>query len=263
MGFGNPSTADRDSRVDIVVPAEEFRDKPNRDYGKKSLLICVTPANPQSAGHFSRGIATISGSATATSGPRDRAHFTRQEHVYFNQCGFKLTTLAVEKLRGPRKWRGGTTRPGSYHRDGEPRGGGSYPTQNGLLLKRTQQIISVTKQIAISRRDATDLPHGECQKLLKTSLTLEHEVVVACHNGKFLLFQMSLFRAQFCFCFCFWSLFSSGVDIGVLIPPSPPFFILLFLFRFFFINFSFFSQWQVFVPVRMLPFVCHSNDASV
>ena len=63
--------------MDIVVPAGELRDAPINAYRDKGLLIDVTYADPQSAGHLQRGSANIDGSAAATSEARKSAHYVR------------------------------------------------------------------------------------------------------------------------------------------------------------------------------------------
>ena len=64
---GEPFTADRNLRMDIVVRRGGLRDVPNREYRKKSTLLDVTHADRQAQIHRRGGSADHDGSAASTS----------------------------------------------------------------------------------------------------------------------------------------------------------------------------------------------------
>ncbi|CAN0507989.1 unnamed protein product [Laminaria digitata] len=74
---GEPFTADRNLRMDIVIRREGFRDAPNREFRDKSILLDVTHACPQAQVHLRGGSADQDGSAASTSEARKRHHYAR------------------------------------------------------------------------------------------------------------------------------------------------------------------------------------------
>ena len=64
---GEPFTADRNLRVDIVVRRTGLRDAPNREYRETSILLGVTHADPQAQVYLRGGSADHDGSAASTS----------------------------------------------------------------------------------------------------------------------------------------------------------------------------------------------------
>ena len=147
---GEPFTADRNLRMDIVVRRGGLRDAPNREYREKSILLDVTHADPQAQIHLRGGSADHDGSAASTSEARKRQHYARPGHVSFDERSHKLATLAVESF-------GRLGVEGSKFIDQLAasvvggRDGGSMG-RKGVVKERLLQIVSVTTQVAISRR---------------------------------------------------------------------------------------------------------------
>ena len=56
---GEPFTAGRNLRMDIVVRREGLRDTPNREYREKSILLEVTHTDPQAQIHLRGGSVLI------------------------------------------------------------------------------------------------------------------------------------------------------------------------------------------------------------
>ena len=82
----------------IVVRRGGIRDAPIGEYGKKSILLDVTHADPQAQIHLRGGSADDDGSAASTSKARKRQHYARPRHVSFDERSHKLVTLAVESF---------------------------------------------------------------------------------------------------------------------------------------------------------------------
>ena len=107
-------------------------------------------ADPQAQVHLQAGSADHDGSAASTSETRMRQHYARPGHVSFDERSDKLTPFAVESF-------GRLGVEGSYFIDQLAasvvggRDGGSM-ARKGVLKERLLQIVSVTTQVAISRR---------------------------------------------------------------------------------------------------------------
>ena len=69
---GEPFTAERNLRMDIVTRRGSLRDAPNREYTNKSTLLDVAHADPQGQVHLRGGSADHDGSAAPTSEARKR-----------------------------------------------------------------------------------------------------------------------------------------------------------------------------------------------
>ena len=117
---------------------------------EKSILLDVTHADPQAQIHLREGSADHDGSAAFTSEARNRQHYVRPGRVSFDERSHKLATLAVESF-------GRLGVEGSKFIDQLAasvvggRDGGSMG-RKGLVKERLLQIVSVTPQVAISRR---------------------------------------------------------------------------------------------------------------
>ena len=98
MESGEPLTAERNLRMDIVIRRGSLRDAPNREYRDKPILRDVTHADPQAQVHIPGGSADDDGSAASTSEARKRQHYARPGHVSFDKRSHKLVTLAVESF---------------------------------------------------------------------------------------------------------------------------------------------------------------------
>eukprot|EP00904_Undaria_pinnatifida_P008873 jgi/Undpi1/5115/HiC_scaffold_19.g08467.m1 len=149
---GAPFHADRDLRMDIVIEAGGLRDATAPEYrDNKSILLDVTYADPQAGVHMRAGSADRNGSAASTSEARKRNHYARPGQVSFDERSYKLATLAVESF-------GRLGKEGSDLIDQEVAAsivGGtdaSSLARKGVCKERLFQIISVTTQVAISRR---------------------------------------------------------------------------------------------------------------
>ena len=92
---GEPFTADRNLRMDIVVRRRSLRNAPNPEYRDKSILVDVTHADPQAQVHLLAGSADHDGSAASISEARKRQQYARAGHVSFNKRSLKLPTFAV------------------------------------------------------------------------------------------------------------------------------------------------------------------------
>ena len=149
MKGGEPFTADRNLRVDIVV-GRGLRNALNPEHRDKSILPDVTHTDPQAQVHLQTGSADHDGSAASTSETRKRQPYARPGHVSFNERSHKLTPFAVESF-------GRLGVAGSYLIDllatsaVRGRDGGSM-ARKGVLKERLLQIVSVKSQVAISRR---------------------------------------------------------------------------------------------------------------
>eukprot|EP00904_Undaria_pinnatifida_P007452 jgi/Undpi1/3837/HiC_scaffold_16.g07206.m1 len=147
---GAPFHADRDLRMDIVIEAGGLRDATAPEYRDKSILLDVTYADPQAGVHMRAGRANGNGSAASTSEARKRNHYARPGQVSFDERSHKLATLAVESF-------GRLGKEGSDLLDQVAArivGGtdASSLARKGVCKERLFQIISVTTQVAISRR---------------------------------------------------------------------------------------------------------------
>ena len=147
---GEPFTAERNLRMDIVIMRGGLRDAPNTEYRDQSILLDVTHVDPQAQVHLRGGSADHDGSAASTSEARKRQHYARPGHVSVDERGHKLATLAVESFG-----RLGLKRSNfidrlaasvMWGRDGGPM------TKKGVVKEHLLQLISVTTQVAISRR---------------------------------------------------------------------------------------------------------------
>ena len=147
---GAPFHADRDLRMDIVMEAGGLRDATASEYRNKSILPDVTYADPQAGVHMRAGSADLNGPAISNSEARKRNHYARPGQVSFDERSYKLATLAVESF-------GRLGKVGSDLIDqvaASVVGGtnASFLARKGVCKERLFQIISVTTQVAISRR---------------------------------------------------------------------------------------------------------------
>ena len=142
--------ADSDLRMDIVIERGGLRDASASDFRHKSILIGVTYAYPQAGVHLRAGSPDQDGSAASTSEARKRNHYARVGHVSFDERSHKLVTLAVQSF-------GRLGREGSKLIDQLAtnvvggRDGGAMAKKD-ICKERPLQIVSVTSQVAISRR---------------------------------------------------------------------------------------------------------------
>ena len=99
---GEPFTADRNLRMDIVVRKGGLRNAPNPEYRDKSILVDVTHADPQAQAHLRAGSADHDGSAVSTSEVRKHQLCARPGHVSFDLRTHKLNRFRGGKLWAPR-----------------------------------------------------------------------------------------------------------------------------------------------------------------
>ena len=116
----------------------------------KALIIDVTYADLQAGVHLRARTADQDGSAASTSEARKRNHYARVRHASFDERSHKLVTLAVDSF-------GHLGREGSEfidHLATSVVGGREAGTmaKKGICNERLLQIVSVTSQVAISRR---------------------------------------------------------------------------------------------------------------
>ena len=147
---GAPFHADRDLRLDTVTEAGGLRDATASEYRDKSTLLDVTYADPQARVHMWAGTADRNGSAASTSEARKRNHYARPGQMAFDERSYNLATLAVESF-------GRLGKEGSDMIDqvaASTVGGtdASSLARKGVFKECIFQIISVTTQVAISRR---------------------------------------------------------------------------------------------------------------
>ena len=115
------------------------------------MLIDVTCAYPQAGVRLHGGNADQDASAASTSGARKRDHHARLGYVSFEERNHKLVTLAVESFEH-------VGREGSELIDHQlamsvvGRRDGGVTAKKGIYKKRLLQVVSVTFQVAISRR---------------------------------------------------------------------------------------------------------------
>ena len=95
---GEPFTADRNPRMDIVVRGG-LRNAPNPEYRGKSILVNLTHADPQAQVHLRAGSADHDRPAASSSEVRKRQHYARPGHASFDKRRHKVTTL-----RGGKFW---------------------------------------------------------------------------------------------------------------------------------------------------------------
>ena len=95
---GDPFTADRNLRMDIVVRRGGLWNALNPEYRDRSILVEVTHADPQAQAHLQAGSADHDGSAASTSEACKRQNCARPEHVSLNERSHKLTPFAVESF---------------------------------------------------------------------------------------------------------------------------------------------------------------------
>ena len=95
---GEPFTAERNLRMDIVIRRGGLRDAPNREYRDKPILLDITHADPQAQVHLQEGSADHDGSAASTSEACKRQHYARPGHMSLDERSRKLATLAVESF---------------------------------------------------------------------------------------------------------------------------------------------------------------------
>ena len=110
----------------------------------------VTHADPQAQIHLRGGSTDHDGSAASTSEARKRQHYARTGHVSFDERSHELATIAPESfgrlgLEGS-KFIDQLAASVVGGRDGRSMGG------KGFVKERLLQIVSVTTQVAISRR---------------------------------------------------------------------------------------------------------------
>ena len=72
---GEPFTADRNLRMDVVIRRGGLRDAPNSEYREKSILLDVTHVDSQAEVHLRGSIADHDGSAASSSEACNRQHY--------------------------------------------------------------------------------------------------------------------------------------------------------------------------------------------
>ena len=147
---GAPFNADRDLRMYIVIERGGLRDASASDFRHKSIIVDVTYAEPQAGIHLRAGSADQDGSAASTSEARKRNHYARVGHVSFDERSHKLVTLAVESFG--RLGREGSEFIGQLATSVVGARDGGAMAKKGICKERLLQIVSVTSQVAISRR---------------------------------------------------------------------------------------------------------------
>ena len=142
--------AERDLRIDIVIERGGLRNATAADYRDKAILLVVTYADPQAVSHIREGSANRDGLAASKSEAPKRSHYAQPGQVSFDERRHKLATLAVESF-------GRLGKEGSDLIDQMAASivegtDGSSLARKGVCKERLFQIISVTTQVAISRR---------------------------------------------------------------------------------------------------------------
>ena len=150
---GSPFTRDRELRMDITVAAGGLSKAPQAAYRNKGLLVDVTYADPQATSHLLGGSATMNGSAAATSEARKNAHYATPGNISFDTRSFKLCTFAVECFGRLGKSAAELVDQLATHIVGGHEGGAMQ--MKGVVKERLLQVVSVTSQVAISRRVRT------------------------------------------------------------------------------------------------------------
>eukprot|EP00904_Undaria_pinnatifida_P003390 jgi/Undpi1/13051/HiC_scaffold_8.g02714.m1 len=147
---GVPFHANKNLRIDVVIEAGGLQDATAPEYHNESIIRDVTYADPQAGVHMRAGGAYRIGSTASTSEARKRNHYPRPGQVSFDERSYKLATFAVESF-------GRLGKEGSDLIDqvvASIVGGtdASSLARKGVCKERLFQIISVTTQVAISRR---------------------------------------------------------------------------------------------------------------
>ena len=128
-----------------------LRDATASEYGDKSIFLDVTYyADPQAGVHMRAGSADRNGSAASTSEARKHYHFTRPGQVLFDDRSYKLATLEVESFG--RLGKEGSDLIDQVAASIVGRTDASSLARKRVCRERLFQIISVTTQVAISRR---------------------------------------------------------------------------------------------------------------
>ena len=133
--------------MDIVIEAGGLRDAMASEHRDKSILLDVTYADAQTGAHMRAGSADRNGSEASTSEARKRNHYARPGQVSFDERSYKLAILAVESF-GRLGKEGSDLIAASIVGETDA----SSPARKGVCKERLFQIISVTTQVAISRR---------------------------------------------------------------------------------------------------------------
>ena len=136
--------------MDIVIEAGGLRDATASEYRNKSILLDAKYSDPQAGVHMLAGSANRNGSAASTSEARKDNHYARRGQAFFDERSFKLANLTVDSFG----------RLGKEDNDlidqvaASITGGtdGSSLARKGACKERLFQIVSVTTQVAISRR---------------------------------------------------------------------------------------------------------------
>eukprot|EP00904_Undaria_pinnatifida_P006009 jgi/Undpi1/2538/HiC_scaffold_13.g05917.m1 len=136
--------------MDIVIEAGGLRDATASEYRANSILPDVTYADPQAGVRMRAGSVDRNGSAASTFEARKRNHYARRGQVSFDLRSNKLATLAVESFERLGKEGGDLIDQvaASIVRGTDA----SSQARKGVCKERLFQIISVTTQVAISRR---------------------------------------------------------------------------------------------------------------
>ena len=178
---GEPFTADRNLRMDIVVGGGGLRNAPNPEYRDKSIMVDVTHADPQTQVHVRAGSAGHDGSAASTS-RRASTDTMRSGHVSFDERSRKLATFAVESF-------GRLGVEGSYFIDQLAasvvggRDGGSM-ARKGVLKERILQMVSVTTQVAIPRQVSRFKLHCNRFEIAKMQEGVDGEGMIDPHQWR-------------------------------------------------------------------------------
>ena len=126
-----------------------LRDATASEFRNKSVLLDVTCADPQAAGHMRAGSADRDELTASKSETRKRNHCARSGQVVFDERGYTLAALVVESYARLGK-------DGSYLIDHIAAGIVGVTDRESLAWKgfckeRLSLIILVTSQVAISR----------------------------------------------------------------------------------------------------------------
>eukprot|EP00904_Undaria_pinnatifida_P000651 jgi/Undpi1/10587/HiC_scaffold_29.g13037.m1 len=149
---GVPFHADRDLRMDIVIAARGLRDATASEYRDKSILLDVTYADPQVGVHMRAGSADRNGSAASASEPCERNHYARPGQVSFDERSYKLAILALKSFGRLGKEGSDVIVQVAASIVGGTNASSLLIARKGVCEERLFQIISVTTQVAISRR---------------------------------------------------------------------------------------------------------------
>ena len=147
---GAPFNADRGLRLGIVSERGGLQDASASDFRHKSVLIDITYADPQAGVHMRVASADQDGSAASTSEARKLNHYARVGHVSFDERSHELVTLAVESFR--RLGREGSKFIDQLATSVVGGRDGRAMAKKGICKERLLPVVSVTSQVAISRR---------------------------------------------------------------------------------------------------------------